>query len=76
MVAVSKKQLDEAARRAFVAGVQQWNDMMYMAKNCPHVRGFSYIAPDSITIEFSEKCPWMKFRARLQQEVSHAVNPV
>lgn len=76
MVAVSKQQMDEQARLAFVAMAKQWEDMMYMAKNCPHVRGFSYIGPDSITIEFSEKCPWMKFRARLQQEVSHAVNPV
>ena len=67
MVAVSKTQLDEQARRAFVAGVQQWNDMMYMAKNCLYVRGFSYVGPDSITIEFSEKCPFMKFNEQLKE---------
>ena len=56
---------------------QQWNDMMYMAKNCLYIRGFSYVAPDEIILQFSEQCPWMKFRERLQKmEVSHAVNPV
>lgn len=56
---------------------QQWNDMMYMAKNCLYIRGFSYVAPDEIILQFSEKCPWMKFHERLQKmEVPNAVNPV
>ena len=63
------------ASQAMVA--QQWNDMMYMAKNCLYIRGFSYVTPDEIILQFSEQCPWMKFRERLQKmEVSHAINPV
>lgn len=76
MVAISKAQLDEQARRAWLMGMQQWDAVMQMAKTCPHVRGFTYIGPDSITIAISEKCPWLKFRERLQKEVFNAVNPV
>ena len=72
MVAISKAQMDEQARRAWLMGRQQWDAVMQMAKTCPHVRGFTCIGPDSITISISEKCPWLRFRERLQKEVQHA----
>ena len=64
---VSVPRVQDNSRQAFVTGIKQWDAMMYMAKNCPHVRGFSYIAPDSIVLQISGKCPFMKFNERLQK---------
>lgn len=66
-----KIRMDEQARKAWLMNRQEWDKVMQMAKTCPHIRGFTYIGPDSITIAVSERCPWLKFRERLKG-VQHA----